>query len=422
MGRPILLVSLDWMRVDERRSLGAASIVAALRAVDAEVDWMDAAVNDDAFSGPAFVDEVLRRAEAMGPGVLVGIGCYVWNNATVDALLAALRDTRVDVVLGGPQISYTKTNDLAGRYPGVRYFVRGYGEEAMVDLALGEEQNGVHGLFDAREVDLGRRSTGALENLPSPYLEGTLEIGRTVRWETQRGCPFRCSFCQHRDPHRRYRPQVLCEDRIGRELQVFVEAGVERISILDPIFHTDTARAVRILAQARELGVRAKLSLQCRFEMINDVFLDALNGLDVTLEFGLQTVHDAESKAIKRRNNMRVVEEKLALVRERGIDFEISLIFGLPNQTLASFQASVRWCLDQQVPRVRAWPLMLLRGTPLYEQKNVWGFHESGGSIPEVVASDTMSHADNDWMREIATLLNRDAPEHQIRGMLHPIV
>ena len=48
---------------------------------------------------------------------------------------------------------------------------------------------------------------------------------------------------------------------------------------------------------------------------------------------------------------------------------QVITIYGLPNQTLGTFEASVEWCLRRGVPRVRAWPLMLLRGTPLEAQR-----------------------------------------------------
>ena len=85
--RPVLLISLDWMRAgDGRKNLGAASVVAALRHRGIEVVWMDDAVNRTGFD----IEEVLRQAREsireLGPGVLVGIGCYVWNEREVQQL------------------------------------------------------------------------------------------------------------------------------------------------------------------------------------------------------------------------------------------------------------------------------------------------------------------------------------------------
>ncbi|RDJ94133.1 hypothetical protein B4Q13_16875, partial [Lacticaseibacillus rhamnosus] len=64
--------------------------------------------------------------------------------------------------------------------------------------------------------------------------------------------------------------------------------------------------------------------------------LDAAAALDTCLEFGLQTIHEREGEAVLRRNHIGRVDDVLAGVRRRHIDHEVSLIFGLPEQTLAS--------------------------------------------------------------------------------------
>ncbi|MNZ85188.1 coproporphyrinogen III oxidase [compost metagenome] len=153
----------------------------------------------------------------------------------------------------------------------------------------------------------------------------------------------------------------------------------------------------------------AQLSLQCRFETCGPEFLDALEGLNVTLEFGLQTTVPDEYRAIDRPNHMEIVRNAIRELHERQIDFEVSLIYGLPNQTLDSFRASVDWCIKQQVPRLRAWPLMLLRGTPLYEKKEYYGFKESlDQRIPIVVASNSFSETEHACMARIALALEEN--------------
>jgi coproporphyrinogen III oxidase-like Fe-S oxidoreductase len=240
-------------------------------------------------------------------------------------------------------------------------------------------------------------------------LLGTTELRKNIHWETQRGCPFKCSFCQHKEPGKRLKNQYISnEQRLEQELALFAAAGVKRISVLDPIFHVDNKRAVNLLNSIKDAGVDAHISLQCRFELCTPEFLDALEGLKVTLEFGLQTIIEDEYRAIKRPNNMDIVHNMIQELYERQIDFEVSLIYGLPNQTLSSFRESVDWCMQQKIPRVRAWPLMLLRGTPLYEQKENYGFKESEDQrIPIVIFSNTFSKADHDEMTRIARELER---------------
>ena len=104
---------------------------------------------------------------------------------------------------------------------------------------------------------------------------------------------------------------------------------------------------------------------------------------------------------------MGSVERAIAKLNAREIPYEVSLIYGLPFQTVGRFQESVDWCLTRGVPRVRAWPLMLLRGTPIHEQREKWGYVESDGErIPVVVESRWFSRRDHSRMTDIASELS----------------
>lgn len=258
------------------------------------------------------------------------------------------------------------------------------------------------------DVDPCEQATVALDRLPSPYLHGTLDPARHrrfVRWETRRGCLFRCSFCQHRDPGSRPRVQGFAGDRLAREIAGFVAAGVESIAVLDPIFNDPRSPYLEVLDALIDAGFRGHLSLQCRFELVTPEFLDRCRRLDVTPEFGLQTIHPAEWSIIRRGNHLGKIEAAIAALHEAGLPFEVSLIYGLPAQTLASFRETVDWCLRRRIPVVRAFPLMLLRGTELERERARWGLRESDDVIPMVIASDTFTEAEHAEMGRIAEAL-----------------
>lgn len=110
--------------------------------------------------------------------------------------------------------------------------------------------------------------------------------------------------------------------------------------------------------------------MQLKGDLIKDEFLqewEALNSTGVLTvgEFGLQTIHPEEQRAIRRRDNLTKFRHIMTHLGERGIPFEISIIFGLPLQTLVSFKQTVEFCLSlasEGKGVVRAFPLMLLRG------------------------------------------------------------
>lgn len=405
--RNVVLVSIDWQkRGDGKTSLGIASIAATLKGVGIRYQLVEGVISNPDFSLENLQSRIQQALDEMGPNTLLGFGVFVWNDEAVCGLLEQLTLPEGGrIVLGGPQISYMPAGGLEEAYPQAHWFVRGAGEQAVLRLAQGESlaQCGVH---TAGQTDLGLQSVLPLAGLPSPFVQGVVQIAPEMRWETQRGCTFKCSFCQHRDADGRQPTRMFDLDRLAAEAQLFADHGVKRISILDPIFHTYDEHAIAVLNMLKQSGVTAQIVLQCRFEMLTEAFLDALEGLNVTLEFGLQTTSSSVSKLIQRQNNMPKIEEKLALVKQRDIDFEVSLIYGLPTQTLESFKACIEWCKRQHVPRVMAWPLMLLRGTPLYEQKAQYGLRESvGKAIPIVIASNSFTESEYKAMADIAEAL-----------------
>ncbi|MFT5685950.1 MAG: radical SAM superfamily enzyme YgiQ (UPF0313 family) [Myxococcota bacterium] len=396
----VVLVALDWTRdQDPRPPLGHASLLAALVEANITVRSLCFPVNAPSFSCDAVVQKILA---AVAPDGDVAIGAYVWGEQALQIILPRLRAAGFvgRIILGGPQISYAGAG-VEVLYREVDVFIRGYGEQALVEVARSPGVV-VEGAHYRGQPDRCQQAKVTLEALPSPWLAGLIapEPGGLVRMETQRGCPFRCSFCQHREAGARLRRRNLAADRVTKELEHFVRIGVTRIAVLDPIFNAGP-KAAAYLLHLRALGFRGQISLQCRFEMLDETFLDACEGLDVQLEFGLQTIHAVEGKEIERKNQIHKVEAAIAALHRRGIHFEVSLIFGLPMQTLRSFEQSVDFCLSHGVPVIKAFPLMLLRGTKLEQDRARWGLQESGGKMSHVIASDTFSA--EDW-REMARL------------------
>ena len=61
------------------------------------------------------------------------------------------------------------------------------------------------------------------------------------------------------------------------------------------------------------------------------------------------------------------------------------------------------------MPVVRSFPLMLLRGTGLDQDRARWGLVESDDVVPVVIRSDTFSETDWREMRSIAQALDARA-------------
>ena len=115
-------------------------------------------------------------------------------------------------------------------------------------------------------------------------------------------------------------------------------------------------------------------------------------------------------RAVRRMNDLAAADRVIRQLHRRGLTFEVSLIYGLPTQTLASFEASVRWCQERGVPVLHAFPLMLLRGTQLHRDRQRWGLVENEAPIPVVVQSDSFTKEDWQQMNHIASSLITPPP------------
>ena len=411
----VVLISLNWARdKDPRLPLGHASLLATLKAAGRSVDSLVFAVNDGLAADDIAARILEIKDRQSGRVVDLGIGAYVWGEPTIQALLPELRRRGFGgrIILGGPQISFMESG-FEEKYPDADIFVRGSGEEALLAINSSIEPITLAGVLYAGCTSQVTSAASNLEALPSPWLghDWEKEPLKFVRLETMRGCPYSCSFCQHRAPKQGPRLNYLAASRIMQEIDLFCRKEVESVAVLDPIFNVSPV-ASEVLKAFVERGFRGRISLQCRAERITTEFLAAASQLNVTLEFGLQTIHAAESTAVNRHNKIAEVDRALSEVRRLGIHHEVSLIFGLPNQTLASFQQTVEWCLNRHVPVIKAFPLMLLRGTQLELDAPRWNLKQSKDAIPIVVSSTTFDESDWKEMNAISAALRLSEGHH----------
>lgn len=415
--RAIFLVALDWTRdKDPRVPLGHAALIASLRATPGvELSARSWSMNRPEFDIARVADEILEWERRVGsrPHDLA-VGVYIWNERLVQVLLPLLRRRGFAgrILLGGPQISYAPIG-VADLYPDADCFIRGYGETALAAVAATSERLPVHGVTWRGQPDGAERAEADLASLPSPLLTGAVPIEgqHYLRWETQRGCPYRCTFCQHRESGARLRNSKLPLGRLVEEIDLFARHDIRDIDVLDPIFNVGDMH-LQILEELIRKRVGARLSLQCRFELLTPEFLDLCQRLNVRLEFGLQTIHEREWRAVARANQMHKVEAGMADLDRRRIPYLVTLIYGLPEQTIETFRATVDFCLGKRVPIVRAFPLNLLRGTELERDRDRWGLVENDDPIPVVIRSNSFDEEQFRAMRGIASALAATEGRH----------
>ncbi len=401
--KKVLIISFDLIRTGEvEKALAVASLTAYLKADKRYKQAFD--VFHKTFNmwdlkntvTDTFLEQALNPLN-IATFDTIAVSCYVWNEYLINPLLLKLRqmDFQGKIVLGGAQISYSNDKELAKTYPQGDIFIKGYAEASLFNAIFADKM--------PKPIVFDMATDFA--SIPPIYASGEIEIKQNqkmVRLETKRGCPYKCSFCAHRNVVKT-KVEKHEKEKIFEELAFLKDKNVQKINMLDPIFnqgkdYLDTMREIE------RMKFKAQITLQTRFELITGkdgkTFLDLAERIGAHLEFGIQTIVETEQKIIQRGNKRERIAELLPELNARGIGYEISLMYGLPLQTVDTFQESIDFVMDNGCNNLVAYPLMLLRGTGLFEQRAQFGFQEEilgDFNIPTVTSSDSFSK--NDWLQ-----------------------
>ena len=407
--RKLLLISFDFIRDGEpNTSLAIGSIMSYLyskKEYGVEFEAKHHTINMFSFDKNTSSFEIADEIEYLNINSFnfIAISAYVWSEKYLNDLMNILRIKYLftgKFILGGYQISYSNNPKL--EYPNSELFVDGYGEHTLYEILIGKHKAGLI------------KSSLKFSDIPSPYTTGIIPIKvnqSKVRIETKRGCPYKCTFCAHRDLTNN-KVLIKNNERIFEELVFFKNKNVKKINILDPIFNAGKDYLI-ILKKMISLRITSQINIQTRFETISGIngqeFLNLCERLNIHLEFGLQTAIRNESILIKRKNQPEKIASVMKELNKRNISYEVSLIYGLPSQTFNSFNESIAFLQTNDCHKIKAFPLMLLKGTELYLEKEKYSMEEkiiNDYDIPVVVKSDSFTEYQWLKMKERAESLN----------------
>jgi radical SAM protein (TIGR01212 family) len=118
------------------------------------------------------------------------------------------------------------------------------------------------------------------------------------------------------------------------------------------------------------------LNIATRPDSITDECLDYLEELStktyLTVELGLQTIHDKTSKLINRGHDLNCFEEMLNKLRNKNINVVVHIINGLPYETKEMMVETVKYLSDKDIQGIKIHMLHILKNTALanlYEQE-----------------------------------------------------
>ena len=344
-----------------------------------------------------------RLAEALaesGPPSVIGFSHYVWNADLSYAFARVLKDRSPStvVVFGGPNYPTNEDEQTAWlrSHTAVDFYLVKEGEVAFATLvaALMETACDVEAVRQRRLPSAHTISGNGepilshaverirdLSEIPSPYTSGRLDEffdGRLLPIvQTNRGCPFLCTFCIEGDDYynkvrRSSREKVDAElDYIGRKMQQLRAAGGRNdLFIADSNFgmykeDLDTARA---LAHTRQHYGWPEYINVATGKNQKERVLEASRIIDGALRLSgsVQSLDPGVLENIKRKNiDAKGLFELGLQAEEVGANTYSEIILALPGDSLRAHMSTIQTVMDAGFTNIYLFQLMLLPGTEL---------------------------------------------------------
>ena len=361
----ILIVSLHVRRSAQAVALAAGNLKSALPAsLQQTTQLLDLYLQQP-------LTQMFETIQAAKPE-LVAFSLYLWNRQQILELARELKglDTPPFILVGGPEASADSTGLLASE--AFDAVLRGEGEESFALLAerisQGESPEGIAGLCLDPLLPPLEACCCDVEQLESPWLSKNLQpVEGGVLWEVARGCPFHCSFCYDAKGMAGVRPLPL--PRLAAELELFRRNGTEQVWVLDSTFNAPQKRGEQLLRLLLEKAPKLHYHLEAKADFIDTKTIALLSQLSCSIQLGLQSADTEVLAGLNRKINPQRFWSGVELLANSGLTFGLDLIYGLPGDSYPGFSSSLERTLGYRPNQVDIFPLAVLPGTKLHQQK-----------------------------------------------------
>lgn len=334
----------------------------------------------------------------------IGFSCYIWNWNMVRELVTELAKLLpgIPIWLGGPEVSYDAEKILE-QNPMLTGIMVGEGEATFAEVldyyVSGREEGKKLSQIAGLVLPAGRtKDRKALSLTEIPFLYEKLDDfeNRIIYYESQRGCPFRCSYCLSSiDKTVRFRDI----DVIKEELQFFLDNRVEQVKFVDRTFNCNHAHALAIWQYIHEHdnGV-TNFHFEIAGDILNEEEIALLHKMRpglVQLEIGVQSTNQETLKEIRRVMDISKLKKVVAVIRAgENIHEHLDLIAGLPFEDYESFGHSFDEVYAMQPDQLQLGFLKVLKGSFMHENAEAYGLVYTDKPPYEVLYTKWLSYGE----------------------------
>ena len=313
--------------------------------------------------------------------------CYVWNWEITTYLAKKVKDINPNclIIFGGPQVPQI-LEGFFQKYPFVDIAVHGEGElvfeNILNEFLDGKDFSRVKGISTKEFTTEPQERIKDFESMPSPYLSNTVldlvdqveGIQWIVSWETNRGCPYQCTFCDWGSATAT-KVRKWSEDRLYKEIEWFADNKIPYIDGCDANFGIFKDRDMKIAQKLREEKSKkgfpetfrtnwAKVSSEKIIPLAKELqSVDLLNAVTLSLQS-----MDKDTLDIIKRANLKFdsFTSLTKSFKDSGIPTYTELIMGLPGETLESFKNGLETILsDEDLGAILLYNCGLLPNAPM---------------------------------------------------------
>jgi len=146
---------------------------------------------------------------------------------------------------------------------------------------------------------------------------------------------------------------------------------------------TNTHAPVKVLKEKYESVINLPdvigISIATRSDAITEECLDYLKELNtkpnLTIELGLQTIHEQTSKLINRCHTLENFENMVKKLKENNIEVVVHIINGLPYETKEMMIDTVKYLNNLNIDGIKIHMLNIVKDTPLEKLYTKEKFH-----------------------------------------------
>jgi radical SAM superfamily enzyme YgiQ (UPF0313 family) len=306
--------------------------------------------------------------------------CYTWNWEITNLIAKQIKSINPNclVIFGGPQVPLQYEGDVPRKwvneskgsffqdYPHVDMLVHQEGEITLKEIfeayARDRDYSKINGIETKDFRTPPRDRIMDLDILPSPYLtnlvwelvEPVEGVSYIASWETNRGCPFQCTFCDWGSATKsKVRKRSM--ETLLKEIEWFADNKIPYVDICDANFGIFEDRDLEIARKLKSekmskgfperIGIAWAKASSERVIQIARELLEADLLRAVTL--AVQSLDPSTLNIIKRSNiKFDKFSNLLQEFRKNKIENYTEIIMGMPGETLKSYKNGLEQLME----------------------------------------------------------------------------